>query len=52
MALSNLDATLLFNDLDALSPRSNTTNDSLADQVAESALLGSTKLTVAPVVKL
>ncbi len=36
MALSNLDATLLFNDLDALSPRSNTTNDSLADQVAES----------------
>jgi len=36
MALSNLDATLLFTDLDALSPRSNTTNDSLADQVTES----------------
>jgi len=36
MALSNLDSTKLYTDLDALSPRSNTTNDALADQVAES----------------
>lgn len=36
MALSNLDPTLLYTDLDALSPRSNTTNDGLADQVTES----------------
>lgn len=36
MALSNLDSTKLYTDLDALSPRSNTTNDALADQVNES----------------
>jgi len=36
MALSNLDSTKLYTDLDALSPRSNTTNDALADQVSES----------------
>lgn len=36
MALSNLNTSLLYTDLDALSPRSNTANDALADQVSES----------------
>lgn len=35
MALSNLDSTKLYVDLDALSPRANTANDSSADQVQE-----------------
>lgn len=36
MALSNLDSTKLYTDLDALSPRSDTGDDTNADQVAES----------------